>query len=73
MSQQNVITIEFSGWLEIDADKVKFQSTEKDCPIISGTEYLKLLDAERDWYLLESLTDAMIQADELEYTDISIV
>jgi len=55
------IIVEFSGWAECDSDKVLFQYIGNDdgrCPVITGTEWLKLSQDEQDDYILEDCVHA---------------
>ena len=68
------IVVEFSGWVECDSDKVKFASMLDDS-IITGTEWLKLSEDDRDNYILEDFVHAQETAldGSLEYLDVIIV
>ena len=74
----NRIIVEFSGWVECDSDKVKFQYISNDddrCTVITGTEWLKLSEDDLDNYLLEDCTEAQKTAldGSLEHCDVIIV
>lgn len=64
------LVVDFSGWCRIDADKVNLM----DCTtgdVKTAAEWM----AERgdiDGLILESLTDAMDNADDLEYSEIDL-
>ena len=55
------IIIGFAGWVEADPESIRFQwigdykDNESHAGIITGTEYLKLDEDERDDYILEDL------------------
>ena len=71
------IIVEFSGWVECDSDKVKFQYISNDddqCTVITGTEWLKLPKDDRDDYVLEDCVHAQETAldGSLEYLDVIV-
>ena len=78
----NRIIVEFSGWVECDSDKVKFEYIGPEQyglmstgGSITGTEWLKLSEDDRDNYLLEDCTEAQKTAldGSLEHCDVIIV
>ena len=53
------ILIDFSGWVSVDAEDVKFVYIGQDeRPNIDGVAYLNLSVAERSEYILESIIQA---------------
>ena len=71
------IIVEFSGWVECDSDQVKFQYISNDddlCTVITGTEWLKLSEDDRDDYILEDCIHAQETAldGSLEYLDVIV-
>ena len=78
----NRIIVEFSGWVECDSDKVMFEyigpeqyglmSTGRS---ITGAEWLKLSEDDRDNYILEDCIEAQKTAldGSLEHLDVIIV
>lgn len=57
----NKIIIGFNGWVEADPENIKFQYIGEMAAaevLISGTDYLKLDEDERDEYILEDLGQA---------------
>ena len=72
------IIAEFSGWVECDIDKLKFQYISNDddqCTVITGTEWLKLSEDEQDDYILEDCIEAQKTAldGSLEFLDVIVV
>lgn len=64
--------VEFSGWVTIDSDDIEFVNFDKrDCEI-TGTEYLKLTDEEKDNYVLVDLSEVMAKANDGSYEQIDI-
>ena len=72
----NRIIVEFSGWVECDSDKVKFQYISNDddqCTVITGTEWLKLSQDEQDDYILEDCIEAQRTALDGSYEHIDFI
>ena len=78
----NRIIVEFSGWVECDSDKVKFEYIGPEQyglmstgGSITGTEWLKLSEDDRDDYILEDCIEAQKTAldGSLEYLDVIVV
>ena len=70
------IIVEFSGWVECDSDKVKFQYISNDddqCTVITGTEWLKLSEDEQDDYVLEDCIEAQRTALDGEYEHLDVL
>ncbi len=76
----NKIIIGFAGWVEADPESIRFQwigdykDNESHAGIITGTEYLKLDEDERDDYILEDLGVAYRDAfdGELNECDVNV-
>jgi hypothetical protein len=73
----NRIIVEFSGWAECNSDEVKFQYIGNDAddgPVITGTEWLKLSEDDRDNYILEDFVHAQETAldSSLEHLDVIV-
>jgi hypothetical protein len=74
------IIIGFSGWVEADPESIRFQcigdyvDNESHEHIITGTQYLKLDEDERDNYILEDLGAAYTNAfdGELDMCDVTV-
>ena len=59
--QMSKIIIGFNGWVEADPANIRFQYIGEMAAVaalISGTDYLKLNEDERDEYILEDLGQA---------------
>ena len=70
------IIVEFSGWVECDSDKVKFQYISHDddrCTVITGTEWLKLSEDDRDDYILEDCIEAQKTSVDGSYEHIDVI
>ena len=69
----NRIIVEFSGWAECNSDEVKFLSLLTD-DVITGAEWLKLSEDDRDNYILEDFVHAQETAldGSLEYLDVIV-
>lgn len=70
-----MIVIDFSGWCRINPDSVKFQYTGEDeskPATISGKEYLSLTHQERQFYILDNITSAIRDSDDLEWVQIDV-
>ena len=71
------IIIGFSGWVEADPESIRFQYIGEMAAaeaLISGTDYLKLDEDERDNYILEDLGVAYRDAfdGELNECDVNV-
>ena len=71
------IIIGFNGWIEADPENIKFQYIGEMAAaevLISGTDYLKLDEDERDDYILEDLGYAYTNAfdGELDMCDLNV-
>ena len=71
------IIIGFSGWVEADPESIRFQYIGEMAAaeaLISGTDYLKLDEDERDNYILEDLGVAYRDAfdGELNQCDVDV-
>ncbi len=71
------IIIGFSGWVEADPESIRFQYIGEMAAaeaLISGTDYLKLDEDERDNYILEDLGAAYTNAfdGELDMCDVTV-
>ena len=71
------IVIGFNGWIEADPDSIRFQYIGEMAAaeaLISGTDYLKLDEDERDNYILEDLGAAYTNAfdGELDMCDVNV-
>lgn len=71
------IVIGFNGWIEADPDSIRFQYIGEMAAaeaLISGTDYLKLDEDERDNYILEDLGAAYTNAfdGELDMCDVTV-
>ena len=75
------IIVEFSGWTECNSDEVKFQYIGPEQyglmstgGSITGTEWLKLSEDDRDNYILEDFVHAQETAldGSLEYLDVIV-
>ena len=72
----NRIIVEFSGWVECDSDKVKFQYISNDddqCTVITGTEWLKLSEDDRDDYMLEDCIEAQKTSVDGSYEHMDVI
>ena len=72
----NRIIVEFSGWVECDSDKVKFQYISNDddqCTVITGTEWLKLSEDDRDDYILEDCIEAQKTSVDGSYEHMDVI
>ena len=73
------IIIGFAGWVEADPESIRFQwigdykDNESHAGIITGTEYLKLDEDERDDYILEVLGVAYRDAFDGELNECDVV
>ena len=78
--EMSKIIIGFSGWVEADPESIRFQwigdyvENESHRHIITGTEYLKLDEDERNDYILEDLGVAYRDAfdGELNECDVNV-
>ena len=74
------IIIGFNGWVEADPESIRFQwigdyiENESHRHIITGADYLKLDEDERDEYILEDLGQAYTTSfdGELDICDVRI-
>jgi hypothetical protein len=66
------IIVEFSAWVECDSDKVMFVSLLTD-DVITGTEWLKLSEDDRDNYILEDCIEAQKTALDGSYEHMDII
>ena len=66
------IIVEFSGWVECDSDKVKFLKLMTD-DVITGTEWLKLSEDDRDDYIMEDYIEAQKTALDGEYQHLDVI
>ena len=71
------IIIGFNGWVEADPESIRFQYIGEMAAaeaLISGTDYLKLDEDERDNYILEDLGVAYSNAfdGELDMCDVNV-
>ena len=71
------IIIGFNGWVEADPESVRFQYIGEMASaevFITGTDYLKLDEDERDNYILEDLGAAYTNAfdGELDMCDVTV-
>ncbi len=71
------IIIGFAGWVEADPESIRFQYIGEMAAaeaLISGTDYLKLDEDERDNYILEDLGAAYTNAfdGELDMCDVTV-
>ena len=71
------IIIGFAGWVEADPESIRFQYIGEMAAaeaLISGTDYLKLDEDERDNYILEDLGAAYTNAfdGELDMCDVNV-
>jgi len=74
MMEEQKIIVEFSGWLEADLIKTKFQKTGGNgAAIINGHDYIALSEDERDDYILESLITALQECDDNDWEHIDIM
>ena len=67
------VTVEFSGWIEVDQDKTIMEYVGQDdsvSQIITVKEWMKLTKQDRGMYIIESFTDAIKDSMEQEYHDI---
>lgn len=67
------VTVEFSGWIEVDQDKTIMEYVGQDdsvSQIITVKEWMKLSKQDRGMYIIENFTDAIKDSMEQEYHDI---
>jgi hypothetical protein len=72
----NKIIVEFSGWVECDSDKVMFEyigSEDNSRQLITGTEWLKLSEDDRDDYILEDCIEAQKTSVDGSYEHIDVI
>ena len=68
------ITIDFSGTLVMDPENIKFvniQSDEEEL-VITGTQWMKLSKDEKSEYMIESLSHAIDDSDEINSLEIDV-
>lgn len=69
---QEGIVVEFSGWLKLEPETARFQHSETE-DIITGVDYIKLSEDERDAYVLSSVIDGLRDCYDNEWTDIQVI
>ena len=57
------IIIDFSGWIGVDSKKLVFLNMET-CETITGDEWIKLSEDDREDYIVEDIIAAIRDADE---------
>ena len=75
--EMSKIIIGFNGWVEADPENIRFQYIGEMAAaevLISGTDYLKLDEDERDEYILEDLGQAYTTSfdGELDICDVRV-
>jgi hypothetical protein len=69
---EEYIIIDFSGWIKISPEKVKFVNIgSEEEKVISGAEWMKLNEDERGDYVLEDVIAAQRDCYDGSYDDIS--
>ena len=68
----NRIIVEFSGWVECDSDKVKFVRFITN-DVITGAEWLKLSEDDRDDYMLEDCIEAQKTSVDGSYEHLDVI
>jgi hypothetical protein len=68
------ITIDFSGTIIIDPEDIKFVSLQSDEEelVITGTQWMKLSKDEKSEYMIESLSHAIDDSDEINSLEIDV-
>jgi len=67
--------IDLTGTVEIDPRKVRFMyigADKKVKPLINGCGYIKLSDDDKQWYILESISNILDEADNVSWEEIVI-
>lgn len=70
------IVLEYSGWCRINAKNARFVyigNDENQPENITGEDYIKLSKDEKSKYLIEDAVATIRDADENEWTDLSLV
>jgi hypothetical protein len=68
------ITIDFSGILVMDPENIKFvniQSNEEEL-VITGTQWLTLDDSMKNQFIIQSLSHAIDDSDEIDSLEIDV-
>lgn len=75
MKKYDNLVIEFSGYLNVSPNSVRFQyvGTGNKKPIINGNKYVKLTDEEKSEYILESFAKTIEVADDVNYDEIKVM
>jgi hypothetical protein len=80
LSRMSKIIVEFSGWVECDSDKVMFQYIGPEQyglmstgGSITGTEWLKLSEDDRDNYMIEDYIEAQRTALDGGYEHLDVI
>ena len=74
------IIVEFGGWVECDSSRVLFQyigdkhgDDVRRWPVITGNEWLKLSEDDRDDYILENCIEAQKTSVDGSYEHIDVI
>jgi hypothetical protein len=75
MNKYDNLVIEFSGYLNVSPNSVRFQyiGTGNKQPVINGNKYVKLTDEEKSEYILESVAKTIEVADDVDYDEIKVM
>jgi len=74
MNKYDNLVIEFSGYLNVSPNSVRFQyiGTENKQPVINGNKYIKLTDEEKQDYIIESIAKTIEVAEDVDYDEIKV-
>lgn len=75
MKKYDNLVIEFSGYLNVSPNSVRFQyvGTDNKQPVINGNKYIKLTEKEKSEYILESVAKTIEVADDVDYDEIKVM
>jgi hypothetical protein len=76
MNKYDNLIIEFSGYLNVSPNSVRFQYVGTDKrfqPVINGNKYVKLTEKEKSEYILESVAKTMEVAEDVDFDEIKVM
>ena len=75
MNKYDNLIIEFSGYLNVCTNSVRFQyvGTDNKQPVINGNKYVKLTEKEKSEYILESVAKTMEVAEDVDFDEIKVM
>lgn len=72
MSKEKEIVVDFSGWLKLRPETARFQNAETQ-EIITGDDYIKLSDDDREDYVLDSVISGLRDCFDSSWESIEII